>query len=380
MKYLHILLHCASEPLAMQPQKIVDIVSFLKFKATGGMLSDEEVAARISKTEERSVARTNGRVGILPIYGVIAQRISTMEQISGGGGTSTEQIAANFRAMLADDDVKAIVLDMHTPGGTVFGVEDLGNEIYDSRGKKPIIAQVNSMAASAGYWLASQADEVVVTPGGIAGSIGVYSIHEDISAFLEAQGIKETIVSAGKNKVLGNEFEPLGEEARAVMQKRVDECYDAFVKSVARGRNVSRKKVNEDFGQGLTFGGEELVKLGMADRVAGMADTLDRFGVSINPTVTRVRAANAMNAPRPELAEAMVTKLLAGDRPTTRELENGLRGLGLSNSQAERAVRVLVDGKAQGEPEAPAATENGAVSEALVKLREQINSFSLPKI
>lgn len=378
MKYLHILMHCASEPIAMQHEKLVDIVSFLKFKATGGMLDDQEIAARITKTQEKSVARSEGQVGVLPVYGIIAQRISTMEQISGGGGTSTEQIAAGFRAMLDDDMIKAIILDIHSPGGTVFGVEDLGNEIYESRGKKPIIAQVNSLAASAAYWIASQADEVVVTPGGQAGSIGVYTIHEDISAFLEKEGIKETIISAGENKVLGNEFEPLSERAREVMQGRVDECYGAFVSNVARGRGVNRKTVNEQFGQGLCFGGEQLVKRGMADRVAGMAQTLERFGVQLNAHASRTRSMSAQQFARAEATDLMMKKLLAGDRPTIREAENAFKGLGLSNSEAERAVAVLFKDAAHGDHDANQT--DSSVGDALAELRANISNFKLPTL
>lgn len=373
LRYLNVLLHCASEPWAMQKEKLVDISNFLKFKATGGDFTSEEVQARISQKRAQDVSRMEGVVGILPIYGVISQRMNMLEDIS--GGTSTEQLAQQFRRMLADNSVKAIVADFHTPGGTSYGIEDLGNEIYESRGIKPMIAQVNSVAASAGYWLACQFDEIVMTPGAQAGSIGVYSIHEDISKMLEKEGIKETLISAGDNKTLGNELEPLSDEARTVIQKRVNETNLSFVRAVARGRNVSMATVNEKFGQGLMFGGPEAVKLGMADGVAGMSATLERFGIHLNPALSKVRG----NGPRAQATEELITKLSAGDRPTVRELENGLKGLGLSNSAAERAVRVLFKDNAQGEPEKP-ETDQPALASALAEFRQQLDGFTLPKI
>lgn len=372
MKYLHVLLACAAEPWALQHEKLVAVVSFLKFKAAGGHLSAEDVA-RVTKKREAEVAHTEGAVAVLPVYGVLTQRMNLLDDIS--GGASTELLAQTFRALLADATTKAIILDFDSPGGTVFGTQELAEEIFASRGSKPIIAQVNSLAASAAYWLASQADEIVVTPGGQAGSIGVYAIHEDISKLLEKEGIKNTLISAGKFKTLGNEFEPLSDEGRTFIQKRVDESNAAFVRGVARGRNVSLTTVNDEFGQGLMFGAAELVKRGMADRVATLSDTLERFGIQRNPIAAKNRAPSA----RTTTAQSLISKLSAGDQPTVREWENGLKGLGLSNSEAERAVRVCFKDNAQGEPEKP-GTDQTAVARALSEFRSAVDGFSLPKI
>lgn len=372
MRYLNILLNCAAEPWAMQRDKLMEIAAFIKYKARGGDVAAEEIA-RITQKAENQVAKSQGDIGILPVFGVLSQRMNMMAEMS--GGTSTELLGQQFRAMLADPSVKAIVMDFHSPGGTTFGMEELAAEIHASRGTKPIIAQVNSMAASAAYWLAAQADEIVVTPGGKAGSIGVYSVHEDISKFLESEGVKVTMISAGANKTLGNEFEPLSNDARATIQKSVDEANNMFVRAVARGRGVSLATVNDQFGQGLMFGATELVSRGMADKVGTMADTLERFGVQINPAMSRNRAASMQRA----AASPLIEKLSAGDQPTIREWENALKGLGLSNSEAERAVRVCFKDRAQGEPEKP-ETGQTAVGDALAEFRKQLDGFSIPSI
>jgi signal peptide peptidase SppA len=218
------------------------------------------------------------------------------------GGTSTQAIAQAFRAALSDPSIKAIIMEFDSPGGTAAGNEELAQEIYSSRGHKPVVAQVNSLCASAAYWIASACDEIAVTPSGQAGSIGTYSIHDDLSKAMEMAGHKETIIKSGKNKMMAPESQPLSDDARAVIQARVDQAQGMFTRAVARGRNVTQARVNSDFGQGLMFHAHELVKLGMADRVATLDDTIARFtGGHANP----VAAANSTGRQFSEMHSAL---------------------------------------------------------------------------
>jgi signal peptide peptidase SppA len=132
----------------------------------------------------------------------------------------------------------------------------------------------NTLAASAAYWLASAASELVVTPSGEVGSIGVFAIHEDYSAALDRVGVKVSLISAGKYKTEGNPFEPLGEEAQAAVQGTVNDYYDMFIRAVARGRGVSQADVIAGFGEGRVVMAEQAVRLGMADRVATIDEVI----------------------------------------------------------------------------------------------------------
>ncbi|NJN53292.1 MAG: S49 family peptidase [Anaerolineae bacterium] len=181
------------------------------------------------------------------------------------GAVSVQKFTAQFRAALRDPDIASIVIDVDSPGGQVGGVEELAAEIFDARGQKPITAVVNTLAASAAYWIASAADEIVISPSGQAGSIGVFLIHEDMSAALAAAGETVTLISAGKYKVEGNPFEPLTEEARGAMQEMVNEYYGMFTKAVARNRGVKVADVRNGFGEGRVVGAGQAVALGMAD-------------------------------------------------------------------------------------------------------------------
>ncbi len=363
MKYARIIMACAGELWAMERQKLATVVEVLAFQAAGGKLDAGELAARgISDRRASEVVKTAGNVAVLPIYGVLAQRMNMLDAVSSGGGTSIEQAQAVFRGLLADDQVKAIILNFDSPGGAVAGTDEFAAEIFDARGIKPIVAQIDSTAASAAYWLAAQADEIVATPGALAGAIGVYTVHEEISAALDKAGIKRTVIASSDAKAAGGtNFEPLSDEARADIQDKVNYAADRFVRSVARGRGVSQVHARENFGDGKVFNAEQLMQRGMADRIAPLKDTLERFGVQVSPkkrnALGDVRRANA-----------------AGETVSIRSLENALGELGFSNS----AATVLAGGLRrldQGDPGDQAA--NSPTRETLGKLTDLARGFSL---
>jgi signal peptide peptidase SppA len=198
-----------------------------------------------------------------------------MQQVS--GGTSAEMFGRMFQVAVADPAISAVVLDVDSPGGVIAGIPELWQTIMDARGQKPVVAVANSMAASAAYWVATAADEIVVTPSGEVGSIGVFAAHRDISAGQEKEGVKTTLVSVGKRKVWGNPYEPLSEEARVELQSKVNAGYEMFVTGVAKGRGVRASEVRSGFGEGGMVLAKDAVEAGMADRVGTLAQVLDRL-------------------------------------------------------------------------------------------------------
>jgi len=306
MRLGHVISYVVNTPWAILPEKMSVILDLLAFHAVGGQYTVEEIRERIGVQHPATgihdarvafaaedphvypVAASQAErpsgvgVAVLPVYGVIHQRANLMTDTS--GGTSVERLTAQFRQALADPSVGAVVLDVDSPGGAVPGIEELSAEMHGARGSKPILAVANSLAASAAYWIATAADEVVVTPSGEVGSIGVFAVHEDFSAALEAEGVRVTLISAGKFKMEGNPYEPLGEVAREALQARVDDYYGMFVKAVARNRGVTAKDVREGFGEGRVVGAGEAKRLGMVDRVetfdAAVARLLQRVNAS----------------------------------------------------------------------------------------------------
>lgn len=233
-------------------------------------------------------ANAGAGVAIIPIRGVITQRGDGFAGARDGAQASVERISAMLRQAMADPNVGAVIYDMDTPGGVVTGVQELADEMRVARNIKPSLAIANGMSASAGYWLMTAASEVSVIPSGEVGSIGVYTMHMDVSKALAYMGIQVNIVRAGKFKIEANPFEPLSEEARAYIQGRVEEHYANFLGSVAKGRGVSLAKVRGGFGEGRMLGAPGAKAEGMVDRVETFDAALAR--VLRNPSRVGARA------------------------------------------------------------------------------------------
>lgn len=274
--YERIIQAAMQTPWAILPMKLAIIQQLITLRAQGHRLTAEEIQAQIqgARPQSNTIQAGNG-IAIIPIVGTIIPRGDMFMESS--GAVSTQRIAAALRSALANPDVGSIVLDIDSPGGQVGGVDELATEIFQARGQKRIVAVANHLAASAAYWIASSADEVVVSPSGEVGSIGVLAMHQDISQALEADGVKINMLFAGKYKTEGNPFEPLTEEARAAIQARIDEYYQMFAGAVARNRGVKRSEVVGGFGEGRVVGAKQAVSLGMADRVATLDETIERL-------------------------------------------------------------------------------------------------------
>jgi signal peptide peptidase SppA len=273
---------------AMVPEYMEAMLDVIQLRASGLRLSDEEIAERIAAANHgalgaaagRPVPPSSGLVAVLPLYGVIAQRSSMVNQTSGPRGTSTEAFGQAFDVAMGNDQVSALVLDIDSPGGTINGVQELYSKILNARGTKRIVAVASGMAASAAYWIASAADEIAVTPSGEVGSIGVYTVHSDLSGMMAAEGVKQTIVKAGKYKAEGHPSQPLDEGATAAMQERVDEAYGTFVNAVAKGRDVSVSDVRSGYGEGRIVSASKAKELGMVDRIATLDEVIGRLASS----------------------------------------------------------------------------------------------------
>ena len=154
-----------------------------------------------------SMMRTADGVAIIPVLDTLVNRGAWLDSRS--GLTSYEGIAAQLRAAGSDPEVRSVLLDISSPGGEAAGMAGLADLIRSVRQTKPVTAFVNDMAASAAYGIASAANEIVISPTSILGSIGVVMLHADRSGELAAQGVKPTLIFAGSHKVDGNPFEPL---------------------------------------------------------------------------------------------------------------------------------------------------------------------------
>lgn len=260
---MHFLAECLATPWALERGRLYAYASVLARRYAGGSHEGEERATPQAASVRTVGAPRSGSVAVIPVYGAITQRATMMSMCD--GGTSTQSISNALRQANADESVTSIVLDIDSPGGSVYGVSELAAEIRAS--SKPVTAVANSLAASAAYWLGTAASEFFVTPGGEVGSIGVWMAHEDWSKAVAEQGVAVTLISAGKYKVEGNPYEALTPEARDFMQSRTDDYYGAFTRDVAKGRNVSVDQVRAGMGQGRVLGAAQAKAENMVDGV-----------------------------------------------------------------------------------------------------------------
>ncbi|MDE2100076.1 MAG: S49 family peptidase [Patescibacteria group bacterium] len=295
-RYPHVLQAVSEAPWAILPAKLLAIRDLLAFRAAGGHLTDEEIRERVGSPRAAQPLRVTpaqggGKVAVLPFYGTVAQRMGLLAQSS--GGVSTEAFAQLFQQAMDDPTVAAVVIEFDSPGGSVFGVEELAQRIYDARGQgKPIVAQVNPLCASAAYWVASQCDEIVATPSAQVGSIGVYTIHTDLSAQNEQLGEAYTVISAGKYKAEALPFGPLTPEAQAAIQDEVNASYGMFTQAVARGRGATPDEVRNGYGQGRMVGARQAKTLNLVDRVDTLDGTVTRLAKgSSRATISQRHAA-----------------------------------------------------------------------------------------
>lgn len=225
-----------STPWALMPDRLNAVSAVMARWSRHAPASAEVLAGidvdKVAREARRQTATsvTGGGIAVLPLYGVITQRGNMIEDVSGPGSVSTQKFAAALRQALADESVSQILIDIDSPGGSVYGVAELADEIVAARAQKPIIAIANSLAASAAYWIGCSASEFYVTPGGEVGSIGVWQAHFDYSQALAAEGVTPTLISAGTYKVEGNPYAPL--EPSGWRQSRVPTAFRRSGQSV----------------------------------------------------------------------------------------------------------------------------------------------------
>jgi signal peptide peptidase SppA len=220
-RYPQIVRFVRDTPWAILESKLHEITEMVAHYAAGHRYTPEEIEARIGSGPPRRPSYiASGGVAVIPIYGVITPRADLMTDMS--GGTSIDRLSQSLQAALDDKQVSSILLDVNSPGGSVAMLNEMAAQIRAARKQKPVVAVANTMAASAAYQLASQATEFVVTQSGMVGSIGTIAAHDDISAALEKEGVKTTLITAGKYKGELSPFQPLSDDAKAHLQEQID--------------------------------------------------------------------------------------------------------------------------------------------------------------
>ena len=224
----------------------------------------EAVAAKLGRQLQNSYNATErDGVAIIPVTGPLFRYANIFTAIS--GASSYELIARDFMSALENPQISSIILDIDSPGGEVNGVSELASMIFEARGTKPVIAYASGDAASGAYWIASAADEIVVSETSALGSIGVVGIYRGKSAKESAETV-EIVSSQSPHKRL----DPNSDDGRAKLQTRIDSMADVFVSTIARNRDVTADHVLGHYGGGDVMIGANAVNAGLADRVGSL--------------------------------------------------------------------------------------------------------------
>lgn len=213
----------------------------------------------------------------IPVKGVL---LHDFPWSLGSWATGYIYIWRAFQRGLADASVRGVALMCDTPGGMVAGCFEHADKMFAARGQKPIRAFAHESAYSAGYAIASTADKVVVSRTGGVGSIGVVTMHVDVSKALDEAGFKVTLIYAGKHKVDAWPYQALSDDAKARIQERIDDIYGIFVAAVARNRNLGEQAVRDT--EALTFGAPQAVSNGLADDIGSLDDAVAAFAAELS--------------------------------------------------------------------------------------------------
>ncbi len=206
-----------------------------------------------------------------PISGNVAL-IEVNGPISVYGGASSQSIVEQIENANANNAVKAIVLEINSPGGTVVASEEIARAVEAA--DKPVISWLREVAASGGYWIAASSDYIIADPATITGSIGVTSSYLEFSGLIEQYGVKYRSIKFGEYKEAGSPYSELTPSERSMLQSKVNLIGEMFVDHVAKARQLPREKI-KSLATGEIFLGVEALRQGLVDELGSKAEVVE---------------------------------------------------------------------------------------------------------
>lgn len=212
-------------------------------------------------------------VAIVRVEGVIASGAPPVDPFSTSTGAYSGVVVDHLRQAEEEQDVKAVVLRVDSPGGSVVGSDEIYQQVLAMT--KPVVVSMGELAASGGYYVSAPADEIFANMGTLTGSIGVISQFINISELLEEYGVEVTTIKSGEFKDIGSLFRSMNDEEQASWQAIIDETYEEFVHIVADGRDLSVDEVKE-LADGRIYTGRQALELGLVDQLGNLSAAVQR--------------------------------------------------------------------------------------------------------
>jgi protease-4 len=217
-----------------------------------------------------SCTTIQNKVAVISLSGPIQSESSGF--FFGGSAITPDSVRTQLQRAKKDIAVKAVVVQVDSPGGSVAASQEILNEL--GQVKKPIVISMSDLAASGGYYISAEADKIVALPGTLTGSIGVISEVPNLKGLFDKLGIDMQVFKSGKHKDMYAGFRQLTPEEEMIMQNMTDQMYDQFVQVVAKGRGLSEDKVRE-LATGQLYTGIEAKELGLVDELGGLQTAID---------------------------------------------------------------------------------------------------------
>ena len=211
----------------------------------------------------------DGVVQVIYAEGEITQ--ANVSPFAAGASTIGAGLGDRLREAAEDDDVKAVVLRMNSPGGDAFLSEQLWHAVKQLRSKKPVVVSMGDYAASGGYYISSAANRIVAQPNTLTGSIGIFGLFPNFSELVQKVGVNVEVVKTNDfaDLTISMPYKPLTNEQRALIQGHVERGYDVFLSRVAEGRHMTKAQV-DSVGQGRVWLGRKAQTLGLVDKLGGL--------------------------------------------------------------------------------------------------------------
>jgi len=282
----------ASEPSASVPAWLRGAIWACDPSAIEGLAAQAEAGTGLERagiTASTDLLAPGGNVAVIGVHGFVTRRPSFWSSLF--GGCSLVEFEQQLRAAVNDPQVSAIVLDCDSPGGSVTGVHEAFEAVRAANAVKPITATISGLCASAAYWLAAGASRIAISPSAEAGSIGVFGVHADRSAFFAAEGVTFSVFAAPAAKAEQLDVQPLTDQARAAMRQRVEGHYARFVADVATGRGTTPEAVRAGYGNGRVVGSVDALACGLVDAIETPATTIGRVVEQLSDRSRRLELA-----------------------------------------------------------------------------------------
>lgn len=207
--------------------------------------------------------KAKNKIAVIDVKGTIT---SDEDPFGSSGNANSGAIVKLIRAAKDDESVKAIIIDLDTPGGEVTASDEIYHELKNC--KKPVVAMMNTMAASGGYYVACGADKIVANRNTMTGSIGVIISTVNVSGLLEWAKVTPEFYTSGKMKTMLNPAKPTTEEEKQVIQALVMNAYDDFAGIVSEARGIPLEKIKDgEIGDGRVFDGKQALENGLVDKL-----------------------------------------------------------------------------------------------------------------